>query len=162
MTLIWTSSKLPLSKLIQWAFNEPTSHFGIVFDNGIIFHSNLAGTHVEWFKTFTKKCEIVFSKYYDLSLEEEEQIFQNILTTYDDRSYDFIGFLYFGWRALLLKLFKKPLPEKNKWNSGKSYLCTELAGTLPDNIVSNSVKKRDLSIITPYKLYLEIDKNGKI
>lgn len=160
MTLIWTKNKLPLSKVICWAFNEPTSHFGIVFDNGIVFHSNLSGTHVEWFKTFTKKSEIVYSKEYDLSLLEEEAIFQQILTTYDDRPYDISGFLYFSWRALLLKFLNKPLPSSNKWNNKNSYLCTELAGVLPENIVSKSIKEKDLSILTPYKLYLEINKNG--
>lgn len=157
MTLVWTKSTSPLSVLIRWVFKEPTSHFGIVFDNGIIFHSNLLGTHVEWYKTFTKKNSIVFKKEFNMCLNEEEKIFQSLLNTYDDKTYDFKAFLYFSYRALLFKLFNIAIPLKNKWNNKDNFLCTELAGVLPDNLLNNSIKNIDLSIITPYQLYLKME-----
>lgn len=156
MKLIWTRSTLPLSVLIRKGLGEPVSHFGIVFDNGIVFHSNLLGTHIEWYGAFSKHCEIVFQKEYNLTLDDEEAIFQSILNTYDDKGYDYGAFFYFCWRALLYRTLGKPFPARNEWNSGNKFLCTELAGTLPDAMVSAKIKAQDLSIISPYRLYQEM------
>lgn len=156
MKLIWTKSKLPLSIAIRGLLQEPVSHFGIVFDNGIVFHSNLLGTHIEWYGSFTKHCEIVYSLDYPMSLEEEEAVYRNILNTYDGRGYDFGALFYFAYSAVKHRLFGTPLEIKNKWATSDSYLCTELAGTLPDSIVPASLKSEDLSIVSPYQLYLKI------
>lgn len=156
MTLIWTKSKQPLSIAIRGMLQEPVSHFGIVFDNGIVFHSNLLGSHIEWYGTFTKKCEIVYSLQFTLNLEEEEAVYQNILNTYDDKPYDYAAFLYFAYRALLKRTIGKPLPTTNELQDGDRLLCTELAKCVPDYIVPASIKDRDLSIVSPYQLYLQI------
>lgn len=156
MKLIWTKSGLPLSKLIRWGLNEPVSHFGIVFDNGIVFHSNLLGTHIEWYGTFVKHCTIVYQLDFPMSLVEEEAVYQKILNTYDDRGYDFGGFAFFIWRGLLYRTFSTPFPAKNEWQSASKFLCTELATVLPDNIVPVSIKTQDLSIVSPYHLYMEM------
>lgn len=156
MKLIWTKSNKILSVAIRWALREPVSHFGIVFDNGIIFHSNLAGTHVQWYRSFQKSCDIVYEHQYDLKLKEEELVFQNILNRYDDLGYDFKAFFYFCWRGLLYRILGKPLPTKNEWNSSDRFLCTELASTLPDDVVPRAIKDQDLSIVSPYRLYLEL------
>lgn len=156
MKLIWTKSTLPLSLLIRYGLNEPVSHFGIVFDNGIVFHSNLLGTHIEWYHTFTKHCTVVYEREYAMTLDGEEEIFQKILNTYDDMGYDFGAFGYFCYRALLYRTLGKPFPAKNDWQSSDKFLCTELATVLPDSVVSAKIKSQDLSIISPYRLYMEI------
>lgn len=156
MKLIFTKSSQPLSKLIRAGLNEPVSHFGIVFDNGIVFHSNLLGTHVEWYKTFTKHCDIVYQIEYAMTLEQEEAIYQTILNTYDELGYDFGALFYFAYRVAAYKFFSVPMPSKNEWSKSDKFLCTELAGTLPNSIVPASIKTEDLSIVSPYSLYLKI------
>ncbi len=156
MKLIFTKSGLPLSVAIRGLLNEPVSHFGIVFDNGVVFHSNLLGTHIEWYGSFVKHCEIVYQLDYEMSLEQEETIYRNILNTYDDKPYDFGALFYFAYSAVCHRLFGTALALKNKWAKSDSYLCTELAATLPDSIIATTVKTEDLSIISPYQLYLQI------
>lgn len=155
MRLIWTKSNLPLSKMIRWLLDEPVSHFGIVFDNGIVFHSNLLGVHLDWYKHFETTCDIVYNIEMSLSLQEEELIYLNILNKYTGKPYDFKALFYFAYRALLLKLFNKGLPTKNEWEDSGALLCTELAGVLPSSILPNSVSQEDLAIISPFKLYCQ-------
>ena len=159
MKLIWTKNNQPLSIAIRSTLKEPVSHFGIVFDNGIVFHSNLLGTHIEWYGSFIKKCDTVYSIDYTMSLEEEEAVYLNILNTYDGVGYDYGALFYFAYRGLLYKIANIEFPKTNKFQSSSKLLCTELAGCLPDNIVSANIKNEDLSIISPYKLYLKISKN---
>jgi hypothetical protein len=128
----------------------------VVFDNGIVFHSNLMGTHVEWYGSFVKRCTIVYQKEIQLSLIDEEAIFQSILNTYDSKGYDFGAFGYFVWCAILYRTIGKPFPTRNVLNSNDKFLCTELAAVLPDKLVSPAVKAKDLSIVSPYRLYQEI------
>ncbi len=157
MKVIFTKSSLPLSVVIRGILSEPVSHFGIVFDNGIIFHSNLLGTHIEWYGSFKKHCEIVYEIEYPMTLEQEEAVYQSILTTYDDHGYDYGALFYFGYRALLFRIFGIALPKKNEWAQSDKFLCTELVGTLPDYILPLSVKTEDLSLTSPYKLYLQLE-----
>lgn len=156
MRLIWTKSKLPLSVLIRWGLSEPVSHFGIVFDNGIVFHSNLLGTHVEWFGTFAKHCEIVYSVECQMELLDEEAVYRDILDTYDDKGYDYCAFAYFCLRGFMRKFLRIPFPEKSAWTDKDKFLCTELAGTLPESIIGAQIKAEDLSILSPYQLYLQV------
>jgi hypothetical protein len=154
MKLIWTKSASPLSVLIRWALNEPCSHVAIVFDNKLVFHSNLLGLHIEWFNTFKKKVDIVFEKEYSMSLEQEEAIYQKIIDKEDGKYYDFRAFAYFAWRALLRKFFKIPLPSENKWQSVSADMCVEAIRYLDGIILVDLPEDKALAMITPYQLSL--------
>lgn len=156
MKLVFTKNTSPLSKLIRFGLGEPVSHFGIVFDNGIIFHSNLMGAHVEWYKSFTKKNSTVEFLDYALPLEKEESIYLSILNTNDGAGYDFKALIYFGYRILLFRLFKIAIPKTNEYQDASKFLCTELAKALPPYILPDSIRSKDLSIVSPYKLYLDL------
>lgn len=160
MKLIFTKSKLPLSKLIRWGLNEPASHFAIVFDNSIVFHSNLTGTHVDWYNHFKSSCEIAYELDYNLPLEAEESIYQSILNKNTGKSYDFGGFFYFIWRALLNKCFGFKFPEINKWSKEGKFLCTGLAAELPLEHFKGLETIKDTEMTSPYQIYLRL-KNGK-
>jgi hypothetical protein len=149
MKIVFTKNNSVFSKLIRWAFNEPVSHVVFVFDEKFVIHSNLLGVQFNWLKTYRKKNEFVFCKDIKLPLEKEEQVYQSLLENYDDRTYDYKAFLYFGYRAILFKLFKTPIPIHNKKNTS-GFLCTEMYGTLPEWLVQKTDK--DLSITTPYQL----------
>ncbi len=149
MTIAFTKSSSILSKLIRWCFNEPVSHVVFVFDSKFVIHSNLLGVQFNWLKTFKKTNEIVIKKEYELSLEKEEEIYQELLEKHDQDEYDFRAFWYFAYCALCYKFFKTPMPKVNKRN-GKGYLCTEMYENLPTWLVPKVDK--DLSITTPYQL----------
>lgn len=158
MRLLWLTNKLPLSKLITWGLDEPVSHFAIVFDDKIVFHSDLSGLHVEWFSAFMKNRTIVFEKQIDITLEQEEYIYQNVISKYHGSSYDFGAFAYFIWRGILKKFFKKPMPNSNPWASKKRFICDEVIQLLPEELVGAEIKKADLAIRSPYQVWLMINK----
>lgn len=149
MIIAFTRNSSLFSKLIRWAFDEPVSHVVFVFDSKFVIHSNLLGVQFDWFKTFKKKNQILISKKLEMSLEQEETVYQGLLDGNDEEGYDFRAFWYFAYRALLYKAFKTPMPSKNKKN-GAGFLCTEMYGTLPEWLVPKV--EADLSITTPYQL----------
>lgn len=149
MQIVFSRSKYPLSALIMWAFNEPVSHTAFVFDDKWLFQSNLLGMNVHWLRTWQKTSTVVDCITYDLTIEQEEEIFQSLLDQYSDEEYDFCAFAYFGWRAFLLKFFGVPMPKTGR--NGKGYLCTEVAGLLPQWL-TKLPKDVDLSITTPWQL----------
>jgi hypothetical protein len=156
MKLVWVRGNKLLSKFIMWGLKEPVSHFAIIFDNKIVFHSDLLGVRIMWLPTFLESHEIVFQMdFANATLEDQEGVYQSIVTKFDGKPYDYKAFIYFGWRGLLWRLFKKPFPAKNAWNTG-GYLCTEMAEVLPDSIVPKEIKEKDISMMSPYRLWLEM------
>lgn len=156
MKLLFTKNNLPLSKLIRWGLKEPCSHFVIEFDNKIVFHSNLMGTHIQWSETFRKNSEVVCSINYDLPLEQEEAIFQSILNKADGKGYDFKAFAYFIWRAFLYRVFGCTFPKRNKWEEDGKFLCTGLSVELPLDVFPKMKGVEDPEIVSPYQLYLRL------
>lgn len=151
ITLVWTKSKAPLSKLIRWGLREPVSHFAVCLDHRIVFHSNLIGTHLKWRQSFEKHSEIVDCITIPMSFDQEEYIYQQLILL-DERPYDFKAFAFFTISALKSRLTREPLPRSNPWASGKGLLCTEVALALKDIIPM----PENLDIISPYQLYLHI------
>lgn len=154
MKLAWVKGHAPLSHLIMWGLNEPVSHFAFIFDNSIVFHSDLTGMHISWLSSFLNTHDIVYEIDLQLSLEQEETIYQGVITKYDGSGYDYGAFVYFGWRAFLKKCFGKPMPNSNPWGSKDRYLCDEAIQLLPVEIVGEEIKKMDLSIRSPYQVLL--------
>lgn len=155
MKLIWTKSRQPLSILIRWGLKEPVSHFAIVFDNKIVFHSNLLGAHIDWFNYFKTQCDVVFEKDFNLSLDVEENIYQSILDKNVGKKYDFKAFAYFIWRGILWRFLNIPFPEKNKWAKDGAFLCTGLAAELPVQEFPELNGIKDTEMTSPYQLYLK-------
>jgi hypothetical protein len=147
-SVICTKSSSVLSKIIRWAFNEPVSHFAVVMDGKIVFHSNLLGAHLNWWSNFSKHCEVVLRKDLDLTLIQEESVYQSLIQI-EGKPYDWSAFFYFIYRGLLLRLFKIPIPETNIQKNDGGFLCVEIAKCF-EGIVT---LPKDLSIVTPYKLW---------
>lgn len=150
--MIETKSHSILSIIIRWAFNSKGSHVLFSFDNDRwVVHSNLLGVNIRLFKNFMKSVVVVDQiDYSHLSLVEEEEIFQALLSDTSEESYDWPGFAYFIWRGFLFKLFKIPLPSKNAWGKSNMQLCTEMIGKLPKTL-TNISEDIDLGITTPDK-----------
>lgn len=143
---------MPLSRAIRWFFNEDCSHVAAVFDDKLVIHSDLFGISLKWLKTFHASHEVVHFIDYHVDLDLEEQIYQTFLNAYDGSGYDYKAFLYFSWRAMLLKLFKIPLPSMNPYNQKNAFICTEILRKLPPEITKIS-PTLDLAVITPYMLF---------
>jgi hypothetical protein len=137
--ILFTRSNLIGSRLIRYVLKEPVSHVAIRFPKGNILDSTAQGKRVSSYKDFTRRNEIVFS----LTLELTSK--QLVSICWSKWNYDWGAFLYLGVRALL-----PFLPKKNLWQTTGMYLCSEL--------VANIVKGTELSHLTPYQLYLLLQK----
>ena len=152
MQIIFTKSNSAVSRLIRWISNEPVSHVAIVFDGKLVFHSNLLGVHIKWYNSFKKHNEIVFEKTYDLSLDKEEELYQQIINQFDEAPYDYGALLYFTYRGCLYKFFGLPMPKNNILGSKQAFLCSEILGCLGNYVIPKP--EFDLQITTPYQIYL--------
>lgn len=129
MKLVWTKSNLPLSVVIRAVTGEPCSHFAFVFETaakGLMFQSNFLGTHPKFWANAQKHMEIVHEINIPLPIEIEDAIWDAIVEKYDSKPYDLGGMVYLGWRILLLRLFNRPLPDKNPWANDDSFFCDEV------------------------------------
>ena len=158
MKFLWLKSKLPLSKFIMWGLDEPCSHFAIVFDKKLVFHSDMTGLHITWLDSIQRSHEIVFEMDVPMDLEGEENMYQAIISQYHGAMYDFGAFLYLTWRGFLKKFFKRPLPPTNPWASKNRFICDEIIQLLPVELVGEEIKNADLSIRSPYQVWLMIQK----
>jgi len=152
MLLIWTKNSSLISKFIRWISGEPASHFAVVFDSKLVFHSNLAGVGLAWFPTFTQSQTIVATIKLDLELETEESFYHGILNAYSGKAYDFGALIYFLIKGLQWKFASKPLPTQNMWADSDAYLCTEIAKCLPLSTINVKLPEH-LDMVTPWQLY---------
>ena len=156
MKILFTKSSNIFSKTIRWVFSEKASHVAICFDDRVVFHCDLLGTHLAWLGTFDNTREIVYSIKYDLNLEQQEQIYQNIISQYDEKNYNWPAFFYFFWRATLFKIFGVAMPKDNPWTNN-GMLCTEIIKCLNPYVkIPESIE-----IMTPQSLYFEL-KEGRV
>ena len=157
MKLIWTKSNLVLSIFIRWGLKTDCSHFAIVFESpagGLMFESNLLGTHPKFFKTAKEHMTVVHQIYLPLSVDVENTVWDIIVDKYDSKSYNFRAFLYFCWRGILKRVFGKPFPLKSKWSTPGSDLCGQVYQALVDAGVCPDLGI-DLSISSPHEIYIK-------
>jgi hypothetical protein len=158
---IFTKNNLIGSRLIsglsRYEFQKGesiSSHFGILFFDRVVLHSNFAnGVHFEPYYTFKKKNDVLsaFKRCNcELSLIESTLLFDQLVRKTYGASYDFGAICFFIWRVLLKKIFGKPIPDKNKWESKSKWFCNE---------IFEIVLGRDLSMKTPNDLMLLLKTN---
>lgn len=152
MRLLFTKNNMPLSWLIRWGLDEPVSHVSFVFDEKLVFHSQLFGVHLAWFDTFKKSQTIVYELDISGSLEYEESVYLSLLGQVDGRPYDYKAFCYFMWRGLLKKVFGIPMPKTSIHNDKRAFLCTELAFVIL-KLLKLDEKEIDLSVTSPFQLF---------
>lgn len=162
MTLLWTKSNSSLSKLIRWMTADDCSHFSILFKSpggGLLFESNLIGTHPTFYQTSMKKHEIVHSIEVRLSDDEENVLWDKWVSSLDGKGYDFLGALYLGLCCLRERLTKKPRPKVNAWAKDGLYFCDEiycLLSDVPGLPVINSTGGMD----TPHDVFTKYVQGG--
>ena len=129
MKLVWTKSSSPLSVLIRAITGDECSHFAFVFETaakGLMFESNLLGTHPAFYLSSLKTHTVVHSLDVPMSIEVEDKVWDLIVQKYDGKKYDYLGALYLGWRKILLRWFKLAMPAKNAWSRSDSFYCDDL------------------------------------
>lgn len=160
MMFLFTSSPKIGSKAIRWATSEDVSHFSIVFDEseygyGIVFHSHFSGVQFDWFNSFYRRNSIVYAlkPKAPLQLNEEERIYQAIISKTYGKEYDRTLFLEFAFYALRKKVTGSQIPAKGRLGKNDAYLCTELASHLKQAKPAYVPQILTGDLITPYQLY---------
>jgi hypothetical protein len=124
----------------------------MVFDDALVIHSKLvSGVGLEWFDTWKKHNEIVWQYGLALPLLKEEEIYHSILSSSDEKDYDYLAFLYWPLAVLKARLLGRAMPKVNHWGSGKGVLCTGLYASLPQWLVGG-LTERELEMTSPDKL----------
>lgn len=123
------------SKLIAWAskyenleLENAPSHGAILLNKRFVIES-VMGSGVRLVPYF-KWAEINEELYRIPSDDITKDFLDRELLTVWGKPYDWRGILYFACCYLALILFKKPLPEKNKWERPSHLFCIELIGRL--------------------------------
>lgn len=158
MRLIWTKSNMVLSRLIRWGLDTDCSHFAIVFNSpagGLMFESNLIGTHPSFYKNSSKKFELVHSIDLNIPAELENMVWDKIVDKYDGKGYDFGAFAYFIWRGILKKFLNISMPDKNRWATENAFLCVECGNVLEEFGIVLPLGI-DTAIASPHEVYLKI------
>lgn len=145
------------SKIIQWASKKEKipmenlpSHVAVLIDNKLVIESTLStGVRIipyfKWKKINNEIAKIPCKKDY----KSPKEIFKAFIILWGMK-YDWLGILYFAKCLLLMIIFKKELPKRNKWEHKNKYFCTEFVARLT-NI--------DCSMKTPAKLLHEWTRN---
>lgn len=158
---MWTTKPTnPTSVLIRWGLDEPMSHFATAFfarkEKGLILHQQMtSGFDINWLPKFIRSNKIVYVlEPKDLNRTDMRVLFHALMNEFSGTKYDIKGFLYFTWRAFLLKFFREPLPKKALWGDKKEPLCTGHARIIfkyKPEWFSKTIT--DFDIVTPGALY---------
>ena len=167
MKLLFVTSNKPISRLIRWGLGSDCSHFVVCFDeqangSGIVFHSVMSGATIEWFGYFKTHYTIVHALSFksSMSLQDEESIYQGMLSQYSGQGYDQKAFWFWTIRAALKKFFGIPLPSKNSWGKSGYNLCTGLAGGIKWIKIWAQDNGVDLEMIEPHMLHEKLVSTG--
>lgn len=153
MRFLGTSSNSISSKLIEWGLEEDISHFAIRFGD-LVVDSDFQGFDVDIYERWAKGRQIK----YDLepkqfiSYQDENDILRFTLREYAGDDYDKSAVAYFALRAIQRRLFNRPLPKRNPWNTSNP-ICVEIARVIqisfPHFFNTSSQSKLDFGIMTP-------------
>ena len=159
MKIVFCAGTSILSKIIMWGLNEPVSHFAIIMDKNLVFHSNLFGVNIQGDNYFEKSHKIVKVIDPHATVEQENDIYYRVVDQLDGTPYDWRTFFYFIWRAILFRVFESTIPVTVPWNTttDQSFLCTRMAFVLPPDW-TKPLLPADI-LISPWQMYLTMIKN---
>jgi hypothetical protein len=146
MSVLFTKSDSPLSRLIRGVTGEPISHCALRWDE-LVVHSNLRGVHITHLHSFTKQSEIL----YEVPVIEDRNKLTDLLVNAEGSLYDVGALLFLGLTLWCRRYLHLPLPKSNLWQASGMYLCTEF--------VTKYIDREEDSMITPYKLYLHLQES---
>lgn len=124
-----------------------------------MFESNLLGTRLDYWPFFeTRVSRIVHQIRIDLDKDTEDRLYDEVIRKFGHLKYDWSGFFYFLWRALLLRVFKVPMPTRNAWGNPNQFLCVGLIKGLDTEGLPTWLRQAinnipDCDMISPEALY---------
>lgn len=159
MTLVFCTTDKPLSKLIRWITGEPASHFAMVFDDRLVISASILGVDLRWWSNFRWENRIVSCLVpKDLSLDSEEEHYQNMIADVEDEGYDYRGLLYMLLVGVSHKILGTRVPKNNPWRTPGRVWCTGIAARF-------GLKENESEIISAWglkKLLLETGKYSEV
>ena len=168
MMFLFTSSPKIGSRAIRWALDEPCSHFAMVFDErengyGIVFHSHLSGVSFDWFRNFYTTNRIVVAlRPKNITLSDEERLYQSIVSRFYGKKYDKKQFLEFAYYALRRKATGSEIPSTSRFGKKDAFLCTEISAGIKEAKPEYFGSPFSGDLITPYQLYFSMLKSNHI
>lgn len=158
MRILFTKNNKIGSRLIRWGTEGDCSHFSVEFDGCVIMQSNFEfGVNITSSNEFFKHNEIVHELKFDLSLEQEDEVWQALCKTIAGKvEYDYAAMAYWALMVFKHRIFGSEYPKTNKWNDAKKFMCVELSLALPDFIFGND-KPADIDFVSPQTLFHIID-----
>ena len=108
--LLFTTSDYKFSRLARWALNSDCSHFAILMDRKIVFHSNFAGAHIEPIQSFLKMNHIIHRFQFNTlpTLQQEDELWLRLIDMNYGKPYDFGAMLFLGLNLIGKKLVNLP------------------------------------------------------
>jgi hypothetical protein len=162
--MVWTKSASPLSVAIRFLLSSDCSHWALVFDTpagGLMFESNLLGTHPKFFRTALAHATLVHEIALPLHIVDEDEVWDEVVAHLDGRSYDWGAFFFFAWRAALQKFFWVPMPKVNRWAQPGTDLCVEVFAAVKKFTALKDVQL-ELSMTGPHELYQLLTANPEL
>jgi hypothetical protein len=153
MRIIISKSTLPLSVIIRGVLGSQASHFLLVFDSpagGLVFESNLLGTHPKFWKTDASSLTIVDELDVVMTPKQEDLIWDTVVDQMDGKGYDWGAFFYMGLAYIAHRLWNRDIPAKNKWAKPNTYVCLQVAQALIPYF--SQLQNVDVSMMTPDQL----------
>lgn len=134
---------------ICWGLEEPGSHIAIWFLNSIVFHATISGVYFIGINDFLEDRYVVDSVAVPMDeIDEVEVLREMVANKVDLKSYDWKYFSWLLWRVILLKLFRKPIPNTIGSENNSAILCNEAISLLPKRLNIDFDKTR---AATPYR-----------
>lgn len=120
MHVLFTKGNNIFSRVIRWALRSDISHVAILKD-GLVYHSNLKGVHIQPLDRFIDKAKIV--KTIPYSIEQGRLL--EVISQEWGKPYDCVAFWWLGIRAIFSRAGIK-LPKADVRQITGMYICTEL------------------------------------
>jgi len=160
MKILFMKSSSPISKLIMWATREDCSHMAFLFESGLsglMFESNLLGTHPCFYQTEMKTHQVVHCIDWPMTPGGEDNVWDIIVNQFDGKGYNYLGALYLGWRKWLFTRFKIAIPAKNKWAQPGTYFCDQIYDVI--NKIGMDYIDVMSGMDTPHDVWLKLKDN---
>lgn len=156
--ILFSRNKKIGSKLISYAAkyeklnleNYP-SHVAILINEKWIFESTFnTGVRIVPYNKWQEINEELYRVKYS-GLLDNQTVLQTAANMWG-KKYDWCGILYFLFCYLNLIIFKRELPDINKWQNCNKYFCTEYISILYN---------KDFSMKSPAKIYTMLRDNNE-
>lgn len=128
MDVIFCKGKSIASDIIAAIDDTDVSHVALSSSSPgsrhIVFHSISSGVRISSRSAFNRKYDV--KRIYRLSSSQtnEDDILWSLMSSYEDRKYDYLAIAYLGL-FLALKKIGLHIPAKNLWNNRNQFICTE-------------------------------------